>query len=195
LESGIGVSDPGQEVGPGDTGKEPDVKSNHEPLNGELRCENCRPWLQDYLDGTLPKAQSLALFLHVRQCAACHEELEAWRELFQDLNQLTPAEVPSEFDQRVLAEVPYAAYRQMEPLRRDRVPVVLQEDFLPSFLRARPLRIGGLTLAGLAGVGLATGVGPAPWETVALAGALPQILVSLQSWGRKLALTEQRSET
>lgn len=160
-----------------------------------MGCEDCRASLQEYLDGTLTKTQSLALFLHVRECADCRARMEAWRELFQNLSDLPPAEVPAGFDDRVLASVPYVAYRRMEPLRRDRVPVLLQEEFLPSFVRAPVTRNVGMALAALAGVGLATGTGPAEIEAWALTGAIPQILVGLQSWGRRIVLAEKRTET
>jgi anti-sigma factor RsiW len=39
-----------------------------------LACPDCRLELQDYLDGTLEKKRSLAVFLHLRDCEACGRE-------------------------------------------------------------------------------------------------------------------------
>ncbi|MBU2500081.1 zf-HC2 domain-containing protein, partial [bacterium] len=37
----------------------------------DLSCTACTGTLQEYLDGTLEKTQSLRVFLHLRDCAAC----------------------------------------------------------------------------------------------------------------------------
>ena len=34
-----------------------------------LDCDECRVGLQEYLDGTLEKPESLRFFLHLRECA------------------------------------------------------------------------------------------------------------------------------
>jgi anti-sigma factor RsiW len=171
------------------------LSETYEGPDREFVCEDSVQILQEYLDGTLAKTESLALFLHVRECSDCSQRLESWRTLYRTLNEMPTCEVPSDFDERVLAAVPYAAYRAMEPLRRDRVAVYLEEEFLPAALRAPVTRVAGLTVAAGAGLGLVTGAGPASIEAVALLGILPEVLVRLQELGRRLALTSRRSET
>ena len=102
-----------------------------------LSCPDCRLGLQDYLDGTLEKKQSVAVFLHLRECASCRHEHEALRAVFACLDTLPAVEAPADFDAAILASVPYAAYQAMEPLRRERVPVFLEDHFLPAWLRSR----------------------------------------------------------
>ena len=94
-------------------------------------CRRTRDKMQDYLDQTLPKRESLAVFLHVRECGECHEQLAALQTLYERLATMPPVEAPADFDARVLAAVPYEAYRAMAPLRSPRVPVLLEHDSLP----------------------------------------------------------------
>lgn len=114
--------------------------------------------------------------------------------MFTRLDALPSLEAPADFDASVLASVPYAAYRAMEPLRRERVPVFLEEQFLPAWLRSRATRVTGLVAAAgavgawLAGAGAAGQPGEALLPAVALAGAVPELVVRLQGVGRRLAL-------
>ena len=165
------------------------------PQTPPLDCAECRLRLQDYLDGALPKQESLRAFLHLRTCSECQAEYEDMRAVFSLLDDLPPHEVPSDFDSRVLAAVPYAAYREMEPLRRERVPVYLAESFLPRFLRAGATRIAGLAIAALGVVGLAEGWWPGTAGAVTLVGCLPEALVRLQDAGRRWAVAQQRSDS
>lgn len=87
-------------------------------------CRQTRDRMQDYLDQTLPKRESLAVFLHVRECGECSAQSATLQSLYEQLNGLPPLEAPADFDARVLAAVPYAAYRAMAPLRSPRVPVL-----------------------------------------------------------------------
>jgi hypothetical protein len=82
----------------------------------------------------------------------------------------------------------------MEPIRRERVPVFLEEAFLPRFIRARTTRVAGLAAAGVGCVGLLAGSGPEVLEAAALLGVVPEILVLLQKVGRRVAATGRRSE-
>ncbi len=153
-----------------------------------LNCPDCRLELQDYLDGTLEKKRSLSVFLHLRDCAACRLEHEALSVVFTRLDALPSLEAPADFDAAVLASVPYAAYRAMEPLRRERVPVFLEEQFLPAWLRSRATRVTGLVASAGAVGAWAAGMGAAWLPIVALAGAGPELVVRLQGVGRRLAL-------
>ncbi|MFO7653792.1 MAG: zf-HC2 domain-containing protein [Candidatus Krumholzibacteriia bacterium] len=172
------------------------MNGHHQPPEQEISCQDCTELLQDYLDGTLAKPTSLALFLHVRQCPACERELESWRVLMRTLDDLPRHDVPepASFDRAVMERVPLQAYRAMEPLRRDRIPVFLEDEFLPGFVRSPAVRTGGLAVAAAGAMGLALGLGVAPVETAALAGVLPELMVRLQRVGRRLALRTRRSE-
>ncbi len=152
-----------------------------------LGCADCAVLLQDYLDGTLEKKRSLTVFLHLRECADCRSAHDALCAVFARLDALPALEAPADFDAAVLASVPYEAYRAMEPLRRERVPVFLEDTFLPAWVRARTTRLAGLALAA-AGGGLWLGA-PDRVGLLALgaAGLVPQVLVLLQGVGRRLA--------
>jgi anti-sigma factor RsiW len=157
-------------------------------------CMSCREVFQDYLDGTLAKQRSLEVFLHLRECEACRQELAQVEQLFEMLGSLPPVEDPAELDEAILASVPYEAYRAMAPLRRDRVPVYLEEDFLPESVRAGRTRVAGGMVAALVVIGLAARWLPDWTVAIAVAGALPETLLRLQRLARKLSLSGQRSE-
>ena len=149
-------------------------------------CAETRAHLQDYLDGTLSRKASMALFLHVRECAGCRRDLEELEALFGRLGALEPVEAPEDFDARILASVPYEAYKAMEPLRRERVPVFLEEEALPAWLRARVPRVIGGLIAVATAVGLATDAIPEGWASLGLLGALPAVLVGVQNLTRRI---------
>jgi anti-sigma factor RsiW len=159
-----------------------------------LDCVGCADLLQDYVDGSLARDLALRVFLHVRECGDCERSLTQWQSLVQALGQLPRIAPPADFDRRILASVPYASYRDLAPLRQDRVPVYLQESYLPAAVRAKVVRLGGLALA--AGCGLAVGAGQLP--PVAMfgvgVGVLPEVLVRLQDLARRVALGMRRSE-
>ena len=160
-----------------------------------LSCPECLDGLQEYLDGTLEKQRSLLLFLHLRDCPACDREHEQLKHLYEVLQTLPDHPVPEGFDDPILASVPYEAYRAMEPIRRERVPVYLEEDFLPAWIRSGVTRWGGTAIA--AGAAAATWAMDLPL-TVAATGAIglvPAVLVALQGAGRRVALTLQRTES
>lgn len=160
-----------------------------------LTCAHCLEGLQEYLDGTLEKSRSLEFFVHLRDCPGCQRELESLKGVFTLLDGLPDREVPADFDRAVLASVPYASYRAMEPLRRQRIPVFLEREALPGFVRSPLIRRLGLAVAvAAAAVGLA--VDGAQWSLpVAFLGALPEILVRLQDLGRRAVTAMRRSES
>ncbi len=167
-------------------------RSTRQP-DGPRPCAALRAQFQDYLDGALPREGSLEIFLHVRDCADCRLELEQMRALIGRLESLPPIPPPPDFDARILAAVPYEAYRQMEPIRRDRVPVFLEEHFLPAFVRARTTRAAGVALSAIVAAGLA--VGWLPDASVALVPLTlaPELLVRLQRIARRRRLAGERS--
>jgi len=167
---------------------------NNKP-DGPLACHECRQGLQEYLDGTLEKPESLRFFLHLRDCPGCQVEQNRLQGLFRMLDSLPDHEVPADFDQAVLASVPYAAYQAMEPLRRDRVPVYLEEAFLPRFVRARLTRLVGFGVASVAAALALRGDGSAVLPIVIVAGLAPEIMVRLQGLGRRALETARRAES
>ncbi len=160
-----------------------------------LTCDECGRGLQEYLDGTLEKPESLRFFLHLRDCTACQGEHDRLQGLFRMLESLPDHEVPADFDRAVLASVPYAAYRAMEPLRRDRVPVYLEEAFLPRFVRARLTRLVGFGVASVAAALALRGDGSALLPVLIVTGLLPEIVVRLQGLGRRALETTRRAES
>jgi len=149
-------------------------------------CTDIRARLQDYMDGTLERKVSMSLFLHLRECDGCSKELEEMERLYGLLGSLDPVAPPEDFDARILESVPYEAYRAMEPLRRERMPVILDEEALPAFVRARGTRAVGGLVAVLAAIGLATDTLTGGWAALAVAGVLPEALVRLQSASRRI---------
>jgi len=106
------------------------------------------------------------------------------------LEALPEREPPVDFDARVLAAVPYDSYRAMAGLRRARVPVFLERESLPAWLRSRVVRFGGATLAAAALAARVTGLVPDTAVSVAVmaAGLLPEIIVAAQGVARRLVL-------
>jgi len=158
-------------------------------------CRALRADFQAYVDGDLARERALELFLHARDCRDCATELAAVKALFAQLDALPSLAPPADFDARVLASVPYAAYRAMEPLRRERVPVFLEENFLPAPLRAPLVRGAGMALAVVTGVGLVGAGWPDVTVVALLAGLLPEAVVRLQRLARRRYGHVQRSES
>lgn len=152
-----------------------------------LTCTDCRAQMQDYLDETLPRVESTRVFLHVRECEGCTRELEELKSLFGLLGSLPAVEAPADFDAVILQSVPYEAYRALEPLRRERVPVLLEAEALPGLIRSGVTRVAGLSVAAAAIAFTATGGLPeAPGTVLAVVALLPEGLVRLQQLGRRI---------
>ncbi len=156
---------------------------------GPLTCHDCRDGLQEYLDGTLAKKRSLQYFLHLRECSACQESHATMQGLFEMLDTLPACEVPADFDDAILASVPYASYQEMEPLRRERVPVYLEEHFLPQLVRSRTTRWSGLGVSLVSIVAAVALEGPAWLPISAGIGLVPELLVRAQGLGRRMVST------
>ncbi len=154
--------------------------------DGPLTCHDCQGGLQEYLDGTLAKKQSLRFFLHLRDCSDCQENHATMQGLFEMLDTLPACEVPADFDDAILASVPYASYKEMEPLRRERVPVYLEEHFLPQLVRSRVTRWSGLGVTIASVVAAVALDGPAWLPISAAVGLVPELLVRLQGLGRRV---------
>ena len=160
-----------------------------------LACDACHEGLQEYLDGTLEKPESLRFFLHLRECPGCQEEHDRLEGMFRMLESLPDHEAPADFDVAVLASVPYAAYQAMEPLRRERVPVFLEEAFLPRFVRSRVTRLAGFGLSAVSTALAVTGDGAAVLPVLIVTGLVPEILVRLQGLGRRALGSVKRAES
>ncbi len=170
------------------------MKDHHNAKGQTLACSECREGLQDYLDGTLEKQQSLRFFLHLRECAECQAEHSRLHELYEMMESLPDHPVPEGFDEAILASVPYDAYRQMEPIRRERIAVFLEEEFLPAWVRSPVTRLAGLGVAAVSVGSIIFLEGPGFLSAAAAAGAIPQILVSVQGMGRRLSLSHRQAE-
>lgn len=149
-------------------------------------CDTVRANMQEYLDETMPGTDATRLFLHVRGCDPCRRELDELKALFGALDAMPAIEAPTDLDEKILASVPYAAYREMEPLRRPRVPVILEEESLPAVLRSGMTRAAGLAIAAVAIAATTTGRLSDAGIVLAAAGLLPEALVRLQQLGRRI---------
>ena len=160
----------------------------------KFACTDVRDLLQEYLDGTLAKSDSVAVFLHLRGCDGCQAEHERLQAVFSMLDDLPQLPVPDEFDARILETIPLAAYREMEPLRRERVPVFLEESYLPAWVRDARIRLAGLSVTLVAVAAVTVADLPQPLLLAAVAGAVPEILVRCQGWARHATLAWRRAE-
>jgi len=168
-----------------------DRKEN--PGTAPLECGPCQEKMQEYLDGTLDKTSGLSVFLHMRDCADCQAEHDRLVGLFQLLEGLPDHEPPAEFDQKILASVNYEGYKAMEGIRRERVPVFLEEEFLPAFVRAPATRTAGLVVAVAAAGAQFALEAPAYLGAAVVVGVMPELMVRLQAVGRRVALGMTRA--
>ncbi len=159
-----------------------------------ISCTECRAQLQEYLDGTMVKTESLRIFLHLRECTDCAAEHAQWQTTYQMLDSLPSQALPEDFDSRILKSVPYESYRAMANLRRARVPVFLETEALPAVVRSLRTRLTGLSIALVSAVAIARFDAPQTLGWIALAGLLPEATVRLQGLGRVTLLALRRSE-
>jgi anti-sigma factor RsiW len=171
------------------------MSGNNQKSDRILACSECRAGLQEYLDGTLEKPESLRFFLHLRECEPCRQEHDRLQGLFHLLDSLPDHQVPADFDQAVLAAVPYASYQAMEPLRRERVPVFLEEAFLPRIVRSRVTRLVGVGISAVATALALSTEGSAVLPVLTVVGLLPEFAVRLQGWGRRALQRSGRAES
>ncbi len=164
------------------------MSGSHSRQAPHLTCDECQHQLQDYLDGSLARRQSMRLFLHLRDCEACGNELERLQALVGALESLPAREPPADFDTRILASVPYEQYRAMAGIRAERVPVFLEPESLPAWVRARATLIAGATVAT---AGLAARLSGLMGETALVAvvvGLAPLAAVGLQAAARRVVI-------
>jgi anti-sigma factor RsiW len=160
----------------------------HSSQEPHLTCAECRSRLQQYADGDLLKPASMQVFLHLRDCTDCAAELARVEHLFAMLGDLPDHEPAADFDDRVLASVPYESYRAMAGIRQPRVPVLLTEEALPAWVRTRGVRLSGAGAAAVAVAARIAGLVPDAALFVAVAGLLPEAVVALQWAARRVVL-------
>ncbi len=165
-------------------------KADQNPIS----CTECCASMQEYLDGTMVKTDSLRIFLHLRECTACAAESARWQAIFEQLDTLPAMPLPANFDRKILESVPYASYQAMAELRRPRVPVFLEENALPAAIRSLQTRLVGLALTVGAVAAITLFDAPASLGYIALAGILPEALMRLQGLCRVTLLALQRNE-
>ncbi len=153
-----------------------------------IPCRDVRARLQDYVDDQLPRRSAMAVYLHLQECDGCAAEERRLRRLIDALAALPQPEPPADFDARILASLPLEHYREMADLRRPRVAVLLEPEFLPAWLRAPLLRGAGIAAAA-AGLLVAALGGGAEWRW-AVVGLVPELLVRLQALGRRFHVGE-----
>ena len=163
-------------------GKEPEMKGHTNAKGQPLGCHECREGLQDYLDGTLDKQQSLRFFLHLRECPGCQDEHDRLHGLYEMLETLPDHPVPEGLDEAILASVPYEAYRQMEPIRRERIAVFLEEEFLPAWMRSPATRLTGLGVAAVSVASILFLDGPGILSAVAGAACFRRLSFPCREW-------------
>jgi anti-sigma factor RsiW len=169
------------------------MNGSHSGKAPHLGCAECQRQLQDHHDGTLPRRESMRMFLHLRDCEACQQELARLERLVTALESLPPRQPPEDFDQRILASVPLEQYRAMAALRAPRVPVFLEAEALPAWIRGRAPRLGGAAVAAAAlGVRAADLAGD-PALAIAGAGLLPSLAVALQAVARRVVVGLQQA--
>jgi hypothetical protein len=140
--------------------------------------------LQHYIDGDLPKKESMSLFLHVRDCKCCNDELEKMTTVFQALSSLPEVQAPKEFDEKILTSIPYESYKAMAEIRKTRVPVILEEEIIPQIVRAPLTRAICSVVAVLSAAGLISGWLDGSGVLLLIAGAMPEVLVRSQGFFR-----------
>ncbi|MFH1738788.1 MAG: zf-HC2 domain-containing protein, partial [bacterium] len=62
------------------------MNGDKNPTSRSDGCSQFTSKLQDYVDGTLPKAESMELFLHLRDCSPCQHELAELEQVLEKLN-------------------------------------------------------------------------------------------------------------
>lgn len=165
------------------------MSNQHSGQAPHLSCGECLEQLQDYLDDGRERGGSLAVSLHLQACPGCAARFAELAALVSHLESLPDREVPADFDARVLASVPYDSYRAMAALRAPRVPVFLERESLPIWVRHRAVRLGGATLMAAA---LAARLVVWPHDGLLLAAGLglaPELLVQLQALARTITRT------
>jgi anti-sigma factor RsiW len=163
------------------------MSGEHSGQAPHLSCGECQQRLQEYLDDGLERRDSMQVYLHVRECEACTAQLASLEQLVAQLEALPDHDVPTDFDARVLASVPYDSYRAMAALRAPRVPEFLEREALPAWVRHAATRTSGLVVAAGAVAARLAGLEADAVLLIAAVGALPEALIRVQDVARAAA--------
>jgi len=71
-----------------------------------MKCRQVKKLVMDYLDSTLPAAQSCELELHLQHCARCREGVESMRVVGETLRNLPQQQASADFWERLEARLP-----------------------------------------------------------------------------------------
>jgi anti-sigma factor RsiW len=70
-----------------------------------MNCENAKNLIQPYLDGRLATLERNEFVYHVTECAACENEVLAYREMFNSLRDMPRLEAPARISVGVMAAI------------------------------------------------------------------------------------------
>ena len=76
-------------------------------------CVEIRNYFSDYLDGLCPPEVVRSIRFHLTYCEPCHEELETWEALRDDLRALPRRRVPPELALRLRVELSQRLHRNV----------------------------------------------------------------------------------
>jgi anti-sigma factor RsiW len=79
-----------------------------------MECHTIQEYFSAYLDGELPRTQAERVARHLKVCADCRREYQAWQQLWVALA-VDPAPAPPYLASRVLARLP----RRSQPVWRN----------------------------------------------------------------------------
>src|SRR5579883_3685892 len=83
-----------------------------------MTCAELEILLCDYLDGTLPHRQGIALEEHIAACAACAELVADAESATAFLEKVPPADPPAELLTRIVHQAPRGPQKSQEPERQ-----------------------------------------------------------------------------
>ncbi len=86
-----------------------------------------RARIQDYLDDTLPRQEAVEFFLYAQKHPELQAELDSYRELVTQLQEMPHAQPGADFDTPVLASLPLERY-ESKPRLAERVLVIGDEQ-------------------------------------------------------------------
>ena len=112
-----------------------------------MNCEECREFIDPYIDNELDAAATITVERHLRECVACAEALEARKGLRALLGKPELSfDVPESLRTRVLASLPVAPAKSKERSDHFRKRIVIPWYSVPAALAAVLAVVFGLAL-------------------------------------------------